>query len=250
MIQMRCFQKGIQKQKKYFDANVKKSIVIKSQDGQVKLEKAIENTDKYGNGYSGFKATLSKDDFTKIGDIENGTIEIKIDNNGEITTLPYTVNSTNINTKTTRGYSDWISKQYPIDELPVIEFGKNIVSIKVSEDKKVLINNKLKDYGINLLAYYLNDDRYVLDLGIECGNFNMSTEKHENTFEIKDSNGNIVYTGTVATFADGVYNLPSKTALQIIVPAKYSTDEYNIELIVKDENGVEQYRFTNFPKWN
>ncbi|MDU1414853.1 MAG: leucine-rich repeat domain-containing protein [Clostridium sp.] len=244
------FLEGNIETKKIFDANVTKSIVIKSQNGQVKLEKAIENTDKYGNGYSGFKAILSKDDFTKIGDIENGTIEIKIDNNSEITTLPYTVNSTNINTKTTRGYSDWISKQYPIDELPVIEFGKNIVSIKVSEDKKVLINNKLKDYGINLLSYYLNDDRYVLDLGVECGNFNMSTEKHENTFEIKDSNGNIVYTGTVATFADGAYNLPSKTALQIIVPAKYSTDEYNIELIVKDENGVEQYRFTNFPKWN
>ncbi|MCX0355586.1 hypothetical protein LI064_16155, partial [Clostridium perfringens] len=86
---------------------------------------------------------------------------------------------------------------------------------------------------------------------IECGNFDISTEEHKNIFEVKDSNGNVVYTGNAVTFKDGAFpNLKPKTAVQIIVPVEYSTNDYNIELIVEDKNGVEQYRFTNFPKWN
>ena len=235
---------------KNFDSNIKKSIVIRS-NGQVKLEKNIENTDKYGNGYSGFKATLSKDDLDKIGDIVNGNIEIKVENNGETLSLPYKINP--INSRMSTGFFDWESNYYKAEDFPSTEIGKNEFSLKIGSDNEILVNNKVKEYGINLLAYYLNNDRYVFDLGIECGNFDISTEEHKNIFEVKDSNGNVVYTGNAVTFKEGAFpnlNLKPKTAVQIIVPVEYSTNDYNIELIVEDKNGVEQYRFTNFPKWN
>ena len=237
---------------KTFDKNIKKSILVKSKDGQVKLEKNIENTDKYGNGYSGFKAILSKDDFDKIGNLTDGTIEIKIEYNGEVITLPYNINPANKNSRMSTGYFDWESTHYKIENFPSIELGKNTVSIKVDSNNRVLLNNKVNDYGINLLAYYLNDDRYVFDLGIECGNFDISTKEHKNIFEVKDSSGNVVYTGNAVTFKEGAFpnlNLKPKTAVQIIVPVEYSTNDYNIELIVEDKNGVEQYRFNNLPKW-
>ncbi len=234
---------------KHFDKNVNKSIVIKSKDGKVKLEKSIENTDKYNNGYSGFKATLSKDDLDKIGDIVNGNIEIKVENNGETLSLPYKINP--INSRMSTGFFDWESNYYKAEDFPSTEIGKNEFSLKIGSDNEILVNNKVKEYGINLLAYYLNNDRYVFDLGIECGNFDISTEEHKNIFEVKDSNDNVVYTGNAVTFKEGAFpKLKSNTAVQIIVPAKYSTNDYNIELIVEDKNGVEQYRFTNFPKWN
>ncbi|MCX0356205.1 leucine-rich repeat domain-containing protein, partial [Clostridium perfringens] len=176
---------------KTFDKNIKKSILVKSKDGQVKLEKNVENTDKYGNGYSGFKAILSKDDFDKIGNLIDGTIEIKIEYNGEVITLPYNINPANKNSRMSTGYFDWESTHYKIENFPSIELGKNTVSIKVDSNNRVLLNNKVNDYGINLLAYYLNNDRYVFDLGIECGNFDISTEEHKNIFEVKDSNGNV-----------------------------------------------------------
>ena len=233
-----------------FNEYVKKSIVIKSQDGQVKLEKPIENTDKYGNGYSGFKATLSKDDFDKIGDLTDGTIEIKIEYNGEIIILPYSINPANINSRVSTGYFDWESSHYNIEKLPTIEFGKNTISMKISSDNKVLLNNKHKNYGINLLAYYLNEKRYVLDIEVIFKESDKQFETYEKLFEVKNSNGDVVYTGKAIDFDNKISDTNPIVNLQIIVPAKYSTDEYNIELIVKDENGVEQYRFTNFPKWN
>ncbi|MGU8487717.1 leucine-rich repeat domain-containing protein [Clostridium perfringens] len=233
---------------KNFDSNIKKSIVIRS-NGQVKLEKNIENTDKYGNGYSGFKAILTKDDLDKIGDIVDGDIEIKVENNGETLSLPYKINP--INSRMSTGFFDWESNYYKAENFPNTEIGKNEFSLKIGSDNEILVNNKVKEYGINLLAYYLNNDRYVFDLGIECGNFDISTEEHKNIFEVKDSNGNVVYTGNAVTFKDGAFpNLKPNTAVQIIVPVEYSTNDYNIELIVEDKNGVEQYRFTNFPKWN
>ncbi|MCX0356053.1 leucine-rich repeat domain-containing protein, partial [Clostridium perfringens] len=174
---------------KHFDKNVNKSIVIKSKDCKVKLEKSIENTDKYNNGYSGFKATLSKDDLDKIGDIVNGNIEIKVENNGETLSLPYKINP--INSRMSTGFFDWESNYYKAEDFPSTEIGKNEFSLKIGSDNEILVNNKVKEYGINLLAYYLNNDRYVFDLGIECGNFDISTEEYKNIFEVKDSNGNV-----------------------------------------------------------
>ncbi|WP_283697467.1 leucine-rich repeat domain-containing protein [Clostridium perfringens] len=233
-----------------FDDTIKKYVVIKSTDGKIKFSKEIENLYNYDTGYSGFKILFNKEDFEKIGNILNAPVEIKIEYNDNIEYIPLINTEVNKNMKISTGYFDWKSQNYNLKSLPKFDFGKNSVSIEISSNNQVLINNSVNSYGINLLAYYLNDDRYVLDVGIECGNFDISKEEHENIFEILDSNEEVVYTSNAVTFADGSFEgIPSKTAIQVIVPLEYSKPEYRIRLITKDGNGNTRYIFDNIPQF-
>lgn len=233
-----------------FNDTVKKYVVIKSNNGEIKFNKEIENVYNYDTGYSGFKIVFNKDDFTQIGNISNASIEIKMEYNNTTEYIPLINSKVNKNMKISTGYFDWKSKDFNLKSLPKFDFGKNCVSIEISSNNKILINNSVNSYGINLLAYYLNDDRYVLDVGIECGNFDISKEDHENVFEILDSNEEVVYSSNTVTFANGSFEgIPSKTAIQVIVPLEYSKPEYSIKLLTKDINGNIRYIFNNIPKF-
>lgn len=233
-----------------FNDTVKKYVVIKSNNGEIKFNKEIENVYNYDTGYSGFKIVFNKEDFEKIGNISNAPLEIKIEYNNNIEYLPLINTEVNKNMKISTGYFDWKSQNYNLKSLPKFDFGKNGISIEISSNNQVLINNSVNSYGINLLAYYLNDDRYVLDVGIECDNFDISKEEHENIFEILDSNEEVVYSSNAITFADGSFEgIPSKTAIQVIVPLEYSKPEYRIRLLTKDTNENTRYIFNNIPKF-
>lgn len=57
-----------------FNDTVKKYVVIKSNNGEIKFNREIENVYNYDTGYSGFKIVFNKDDFTQIGNISNASI--------------------------------------------------------------------------------------------------------------------------------------------------------------------------------
>ncbi|MBM7835578.1 immunoglobulin-like domain-containing protein [Clostridium sardiniense] len=243
-----------------YDNTVRKDLVIKDKDGTVKLKKDIVSTNWYSNGYSGFQAILTTKDISDIGGIENAKIEIEVNYKGTVKNYDFKTakpsggggggkvvpTPPNVPPAIKPGTDlGWQSKYYYIQDLPKIEYGNSVIQFIVKKDRNIVLTNTLNDSGFNIRSYYkTNADQYVLDVVVKVKDFNMS-DSQNNVFEVKKKDGQVVYTGKVATFADGVFeDAAPKSALQVIVPKEYSNDDYSVDIVIKDKNNVEKARFT------
>nr|WP_204595746.1 immunoglobulin-like domain-containing protein [Clostridium sardiniense] len=243
-----------------YDNTVRKALVIKDKDGTVKLKKDIVNTNWYNNGYSGFQSVLTTKDISDIGSIENAKVEIEVNYKGTVTNYDFKTakpsggggggkvvpTPPNVPPAIKPGTDlGWQSKYYYIQDLPKIEYGNSVIQFIVKKDRNIVLTNTLNDSGFNIRSYYkTNADQYVLDVVVKVKDFNMS-DSQNNVFEVKNKAGQVVHTGKVATFADGVFEgAAPKSALQVIVPKEYSNDDYSVDIVIKDKSNVEKARFT------
>ncbi|WP_415331908.1 RCC1 domain-containing protein, partial [Clostridium perfringens] len=247
-----------------YDDTVKKTLVIKGNDGSEKLRKDIVSTNWYGDGYSGFQAILSTEDIAKIGNIEEAIVQIEVSHKGETKTFDFNVDLPTDDGSGSGGSGGnptapgvpptiepgidigWTSDYYYIQDLPKAEYGNNVISFIVNQEGKVLLTNKVKDSGVNILSYYVNSNKeYVLDVSVKIKDFDLATNNDAiKIFEVKDRDGHVVNTGNLATFADGTFpGVESKSALQAVIPKEYSSDKYTYEIVIKDSSNVEKVRF-------
>ena len=103
--------------------------------------------------------------------------------------------------------------------------------INKKENENITVN-KIKPSIIELSKYISKNNEMVYDQVIEVP---FMLEETKKIFEIRDKNGNLIYKGDVATFANKYYpQYKPGSVIQVIIPKKYNNSNYTLNILIKD----------------